>query len=154
MIIFKGENMEFLYIKAFHIMALVSWMAMLFYLPRLFVYHAQHRDIQAYVEIVKKQEWRLYKYIGIPALIFTLLTGLALIALNPDVFKVAVSGLWLHIKLVCVLCLLIYHLMCGYFIKTLGNGSCTKSHRFFRFFNEIPTLLLIIIVILVVCKPI
>ena len=127
---------------------------MLFYLPRLFVYHAQHRDNESFTNIVKLQELRLYKYIGMPALVLTLLTGIAMIVLNPAFLKVSESGLWLHIKLVCVFCLIIYHFMCGYFIKTLGNGSCTKSHKFFRFFNEIPTILLIIIAILAVCKPI
>ncbi|CUU39982.1 MULTISPECIES: protoporphyrinogen oxidase HemJ [Helicobacter] len=146
--------MEFLYIKAFHIIMLVSWMAMLFYLPRLFVYHAQHRDNESFINIVKLQELRLYKYIGMPAFVLTLLTGITMIVLNPVFLKVSESGLWLHIKLVCVFCLIIYHFMCGYFIKTLGNASCTKNHKFFRFFNEIPTILLIIIAILTVCKPI
>lgn len=146
--------MEYMmYIKAFHVIALVSWMAMLFYLPRLFVYHAQYSDNKAYIEIVKIQEIKLYKYIGTPALVLTLLTGLVMIVLHPSLMKVADSGVWLHIKLVCVIMLVVYHIWCGYFIKTLANGSCEKTHKFFRFFNEIPTLLLIVIVILAVCKP-
>ncbi len=145
--------MEYLYIKVLHIVALISWMAMFFYLPRLFVYHAQYADKLEFVEIVKLQEMRLYKYIGLPALVLTLLSGGVMIALNPALFKVADSGLWLHIKLIFVLIFVIYHFVCGYFIKTLDKGTCTKSHTFFRIFNEIPTLLVIVIVFLAVCKP-
>lgn len=145
--------MDYIYIKAFHVVVLVSWMAMLFYLPRLFVYHSQHRSNQAFVEIVKLQERRLYKYIGLPAIILTLLTGIVMIVLNPSLLKVADSGIWLHIKITCVLVLVVYHILCGYFIKTLGDGTCERSHRFFRFFNEIPTILLIVIAFLAVCKP-
>lgn len=145
--------MEYLYIKALHIIALVCWMAMLFYLPRLFVYHAQHSDKAEFVEIVKIQEIKLYKYIGMPAMLVTFATGIMMIALNPSVLKVADSGMWLHIKLTLVLILFIYHVMCGYFIKKLKNTPHTQNHRFFRIFNEVPTILLIIIVILAVCKP-
>ena len=145
--------MEYAYIKAFHIIVLVSWMAMLFYLPRLFVYHAQNRDNEGFVSVVKIQEVKLYKYIGTPAIVLTLLTGIAMITLHPSLLQVATSGIWLHIKLTFVIILVIYHLLCGYFIKTLGNGSCKRSHKFFRFFNEIPTLLVIVIVFLAVCKP-
>lgn len=145
--------MEYLYIKAFHIIALVTWMAMLFYLPRLFVYHAQNRDNVAFVDIVKMQELRLYKYIGTPAIVLTLLTGISMIVLHPALLQVSTSGVWLHIKLTCVIILVVYHLMCGYFIRAFARNDCAKSHKFFRFFNEIPTILLIIIVILAVCKP-
>lgn len=145
--------MEYLYIKAFHIVVLVSWMAMLFYLPRLFVYHATHRDNADFVEIVKLQEIRLFKFIGMPAMVLTLATGVAMIALSPSLLKPADSGIWLHIKLTIVLLLVVYHFACGYFIKTLGNGSCKKSHTFFRIYNEIPTIALIIIAFLAVCKP-
>nr|QGT50361.1 UPF0093 membrane protein [uncultured Helicobacter sp.] len=143
----------YLIVKTLHVIALVCWMAMLFYLPRLFVYHAQNAHKKEFVEVVKIQEMRLYKYIGLPAIVGTLLTGIAMIALNPSWLKVADSGLWLHIKIVFILILVAYHLACGYFIKTLGDESCTKSHKFFRVFNEIPTLLLIIIVFLAIYKP-
>lgn len=143
----------YLVVKALHVIALVCWMAMLFYLPRLFVYHAQNTHKQEFIEVVKIQEMRLYKYIGFPAIVGTLITGITMIILNPSWLKVADSGLWLHIKIVFILILVAYHFACGYFIKTLGDGSCTKSHKFFRVFNEMPTLLLIIIVFLAICKP-
>ena len=91
--------MEFLYIKAFHIIMLVSWMAMLFYLPRLFVYHAQHRDNESFINIVKLQELRLYKYIGMPAFVLTLLTGITMIVLNPVFLKVSES--WSPLQGMC-----------------------------------------------------
>lgn len=142
----------YLAIKAVHIVAIVSWMAMLFYLPRLFVYHAQYANKAEFVEVVKIQEQKLYGFIGVPALILSIASGMALIMANPTLLKVADSGMWLHIKLVCVILLVAYHFWCGYFIKSLAHGSCTKSHKFFRFFNEIPTLLLIAIAALAVCK--
>lgn len=146
--------MLYLGIKTFHIVAMVSWMAMLFYLPRLFVYHAQHKDKPEFIDIVRLQELRLYKYIGNPAMIATFLSGIAMIWLNPALFSVADSGAWLHIKLSFVMLLFIYHIACGYFIKAFAKDNCQKSHKFFRVFNEMPTILLIIIAIFAVCKPI
>ncbi|MRI83919.1 MAG: protoporphyrinogen oxidase HemJ [Nitratiruptor sp.] len=139
------------WILAFHVMAVISWMAMLFYLPRLFVYHVEHRENEGFVQVVKIQEAKLYRYIGIPAFWATLLSGTTLIALNPALFK---SGLWLHIKLSAALALLLYHLSLGFFLKRLAQDRCTKSGRFFRIYNEIPTLLMIIIVTMAVVKPV
>ena len=139
------------WILAFHVMSFISWMAMLFYLPRLYVYHVEHQENRGFVEVVKIQEKKLYSFIGVPAFWATLLSGLAMIALNPALFK---SGLWLHIKLTAVLLMILYHFSLGYFRKKLESGKCTKSGKFFRFYNEIPTILMIIIVIMVVVKPI
>lgn len=143
----------YLYIKVAHIVGIVSWMAMLFYLPRLFVYHAQYVEKGEFVEVVKIQEKKLFWYIGLPALILTLATGSAMIVLNPTLFSVKDSGLWLHIKFMLVMGLVGYHIACGYFISSLASGKCKKSHKFFRIFNEIPTLALIAIALLAVCKP-
>lgn len=142
-----------LWIKVLHIVAIVCWMAMFFYLPRLFVYHAKYKDNAEFVKIVQIQESKLYKVIGTPALAISLLSGALLVAQNPAYIQVAQSGLWLHIKLLAVIALIAYHIACGYFIRSFAKNACQKSHRFFRIFNEIPTILLIIIVILAVFKP-
>ena len=138
------------WILAFHVMSFISWMAMLFYLPRLYVYHTEFKDNYDFVEVVKIQEEKLYNFIGIPAFWATLLSGIAMIAINPALFK---SGLWLHIKLTAALLLILYHFSLGYFRKKLLKDECTKSGKFFRVYNEVPTILMIIIVIMVVVKP-
>jgi len=153
-IIFKkrGDWMEYYnWILAFHVMSFISWMAMLFYLPRLYVYHMEFKDNYDYVEVVKIQEKKLYAFIGVPAFWATLISGLSMIFINPDLFK---SGIWLHIKLTAVALLIVYHFSLGYFRKKLLKDECTKSGKFFRVYNEIPTILMIVIVIMVVIKPI
>ena len=140
----------YFYIKAFHIASFTSWMAMLFYLPRLFVYHAENRDNKGFVSVVCIQERKLYYYIGMPALITTLLTGGALIWLNPAVFS---SGGWLHAKLVVVALLILLHFYCGSLMRALANNVCDKNGKFFRVLNEMPTLALLTIVFLAVVRP-
>lgn len=142
--------MDYMAIKAFHIMAMMSWMAMLFYLPRLFVYHTEHKENEGFVEVVKIQEMKLYRFIGTPAMIATILSGGAMIALNPEMFA---SGGWLHAKLTLALLLIVYHFDCQRHMINLGKGEYTKSGKFYRAYNEIPTLLMIGIVIFVVVKP-
>ncbi len=139
------------WILAFHVMSFMSWMAMLFYQPRLYVYHREHADNEGFVEVVKIQENKLYSFIGVPAMWATILSGTAMIALNPALFQ---SGMWLHIKLTAALLLVAYHFSLGWFKKRLHDGSCTKSGKFFRAYNEVPTILMIVIVIMVVVKPI
>ena len=139
------------WILAFHVMSIISWMAMLFYLPRLFVYHAENIDNEGFVKVVKIQEHKLYYFIGVPALWASVLSGAAMLALNPALFK---AGLWLHIKLTAALLLIAYHFSLRYFLKKFAADACTKSGKFFRAYNEVPTLLMIIIVIMVVVKPI
>jgi len=138
------------WILAFHVMSLISWMAMLFYLPRLFVYHTEHADNSGFVEVVTVQEHKIYHYIGVPAMWATVLSGSAMIALNPGLFQ---SGGWLHAKLTAALLLIVYHFTLGRYKKQLKEGRCTKSGKFFRAYNEVPTLLMIFIVIMVVVKP-
>ncbi len=139
------------WILAFHVMSFMSWMAMLFYQPRLYVYHREHADNDGFIEVVKIQENKLYSFIGVPAMWATIISGTAMLMLNPGLFK---SGMWLHIKLTAAILLVLYHFSLGWFKAKLHAGRCTKSGKFFRAYNEVPTILMIIIVIMVVVKPI
>lgn len=138
-----------LWIKAFHLIAVVCWFAGLFYLPRLFVYHAMSED-QTSRERFKVMERKLYRGIMTPAAIATIALGAWLLSLNPQYYF---SQWWMHAKLVMVGVLLAYHVACWRFLVALRDETSTRSHVFFRFFNELPVLLLIAIVILVVVKP-
>ena len=135
-------------ILAFHIISILSWMAMLFYLPRLFVYHQEHKDKQEFIDIVKIQEFKLYKYIGAPAMWTTILSGAFLIYLNPDLLK----GAWMHAKLSLVILLILYSISLEYFRRKLEQDQCTRSGKFFRAYNEVPTILAILIVTFVILK--
>ena len=137
------------WILTFHVMAFMSWMAMLFYLPRLFVYHIEHGDKKDFVEVVKIQEYKLYKYIGLPAFWATLLSGVAMLILNPILFK---TGGWLHAKLLMVVFLTAYSFSLEYFRVKLANNECKLSGKFFRAYNEVPTFLSILLVTYVVVK--
>jgi len=134
------------WIKAFHVMAIISWMAGLFYLPRLFVYHADARD-EALITTFRIMERRLYRAIMWPAMIASWLAGLALIAI------IGLAHGWLHAKLLMVALLTAYHFLLGGHLRRFATGSERKNARYFRIINEIPTLLMIVIVILVVVKP-
>ena len=139
------------WILAFHVMSVISWMAMLFYLPRLFIYHVEHSDRGAvFTDVIKIQEQKLWKYIGQPAFIASLISGLLMLFLNSSLFE---SGYWIFVKLFAVTLLIAYHFSLNYFRKILFEDRCSKSGKFFRFYNELPTLLMIIIVIMVVVKP-
>ena len=129
----------YIYAKALHFAAFISWMAALFYLPRLFVYHREqeHRGA-AFTEVIKMQELKLYKYIANPACILTFATGLFMLATNFGLLKFA----HMHLKLLLVFALLLYHLSCGRFLKQLARDGCKRSGKFFRFYNEVPTLLM------------
>ena len=138
-----------LWIKSFHIIAMVAWFAGLFYLPRLFVYHADTQD-ELSINRFKVMERRLYYAITWPAGVTTSVLGIILITYNRSYYLQ--SG-WMHAKLFFVVILWIYHLSCGHHLKQFNQNSNSKSAHFFRVFNELPTLLLIAIVILVVTKP-
>lgn len=137
------------WILALHIISVICWYAGLFYLPRLFVYHAMTQD-KAVASQLCVMEHKLYRYIMWPSLIATVISGYALMF---QVFPHAHYPSWLHAKLLCVGVLVLFHLMCGVLGKRLREGRNTYSHRFYRFFNEVPTLLLFAIVLLVVLKP-
>jgi len=137
-------------ILAFHIIAVLSWMSLLFYLPRLFVYHQEHKDKEQFVEVVKIQELKIYKIIGFPAMIATIVSGIMLMIANPDLLKEA----WFHAKLSLLILLIAYSFSLEHFRKQLATNSCTKSGKFFRAYNEVPTILAILIVTYVITKSI
>jgi len=138
------------WILAFHVMSFVSWMAMLFYLPRLFIYHREYADNKAFGEVVEVQEYKLYHYIGVPAMWATILSGSAMLYLNPGIFQ---SGGWMHAKLFFVALLIAYSFSLNKIRKTLKENPYYKTGKYFRVYNEVPTLLMIFIVIMVVVKP-
>jgi putative membrane protein len=138
------------WILAFHVMSFTSWMAMLFYLPRLFIYHREHADNKAFGEVVRIQEYKLYKYIGLPAMWATILSGSAMLYLNPGIFQ---SGGWMHAKLFFLAFLIAYSFSLEKIRKRLIEDPYYKTGKYFRFYNEVPTLLMIGIVIMVVVKP-
>ena len=132
----------------FHVLSFISWFAVLFYLPRLYVYHAEHADNAGFIEVVKIMEFKLFKYIGVPAMWATILSGSYL----ADEFGF-VGTTWLYLKVFFVTLLVIYFLSLGVIRTKLLEDSCTKSGKFFRVYNEIPTLLMLVIIAMVVFKP-
>lgn len=139
------------WILTFHIMAFMSWMAMLFYQPRLYVYHVENMSKKDFVEVVKIQEYKMYKYIGLPAEIATILSGIWMLIINPYLLDLEASA-FMYAKIVVLLILIAYSHSLEYFRKQLENGTCTKSGNFFRAYNEVPTLLSILIVGYVITK--
>lgn len=135
----------------FHILALISWFAVLFYLPRLFVYHAENGTNHGFVKVVEVMEMKIYRYIGVPAFWATLISGAALIMLYPT--NIFATGGWLHAKLTLVAILTAYFFSLGHYRLKLKENTAYKSGKFFRFYNEVPTLLLMGIVALVIVKP-
>ena len=131
--------------------AVVSWMAGLLYLPRIFVYHVESKEKKVVTDLFKVMERKLFFYIMQPAMILTWIFGLILIYLNGvEIF----SQLWMQIKIVLVVLLTIYNAYLGRCLFALKNSTNTRSARFFRIINEIPTLILIIVVFLAIFKPI
>lgn len=139
-----------LWIKAFHIISVITWFAAIFYLPRLFVYHAMAED-KLSIERFKVMESKLYNGIMTPSAIATLAFGFWLLSYGS--FNHWLAGKWLIAKLCLVVITLIYHGWCGYTIKQFKNDNNTHSHRYFRLMNELPVFLMAPIVILVVVKP-
>lgn len=137
------------WLLAFHVIALMSWMAMLFYLPRLFVYHVEHAEKKAFVEVVKIQEYKIYKYIGLPAFWATLASGLGMILADPQLLS---SGGWIYAKFTVLIALALYSFSLEKYRLELAHDTCTKSGKFFRAYNEVPTALAILIVGYVVTK--
>jgi protoporphyrinogen IX oxidase len=138
-----------LWVLSFHIIFMVAWFAGLFYLPRLFVYHAASNDTVS-LDRFKVMERKLYRFIMTPAAILTTVFGLWLLIANWSFYMQAD---WLHAKLLLVVVLWAYHLYCGHLVKIFRMDHNHLSEKFYRFFNEIPTLLLIAIVILTIVKP-
>ena len=147
-----------LYLKAFHIISLVAWFSGLFYLPRLFVYHSEIAPASdpnfVHYNRFCTMEYKLYKYITTPAAILTTILGLTLLYnyLVMDLISMKSAG-WLHTKLLLVAGLWGYHLYCGSLVSKFKNKTNKYGSKFYRWFNEIPTLFLVGIVILTVVKP-
>lgn len=135
-----------LWVKSFHIVFMVTWFAGLFYLPRLFVYHAMSMDAPS-IERFKIMERKLYYGIMTPGGVITVILGLWLW------LGYGISGGWLYAKLALVAVLIAYHLWCGKLLADFRHDRNTKSHVWYRWFNEFPVLILIAVVILVVVKP-
>ena len=138
-----------LWFKAFHIISMVCWFAALFYLPRLFVYHAMSDDSIS-IERFKVMERKQYRGIGTPSMIATFVFGAILVGYAPDYYF---SSPWFHVKLTLVIILAAYHGYCGKLVKRFATDDNTKGHVYFRWFNEFPVLILLAVVILVVVKP-
>ncbi len=140
-----------LWLKAFHVIFMVTWFAALFYLPRLFVYHAMiDADDERGEARLRTMERKLFRGIMTPAGVLTVISGLALIA---GYGSVTLHWGWLHVKLVLVALLLGYHVWCGFLLRDFARGTNRHDHVWYRIFNEAPTLLLVAIVILAVVRP-
>ena len=142
---------SYLLFKSLHLIAVISWMAGLLYLPRIFVYHVENINDQHSTNIFKIMEKKLYFYIMIPAMILSWIFGLILIfIIGLDVL----SATWIQLKLTFVVLLTFYNFYLGHCLKNLAFEQNNKTSKFFRIINEIPTILLILIVFVVVFKPI
>ena len=138
----------FPWIKAFHIIFVITWFAGLFYLPRLFVHHAM-TDNQTCNERFKIMERKLYRFTS-PSMALTIVLGSLLLISNWSAY---VSAGWFYVKLFFIILLIIYHFWCGKLVKAFANDMNTKSHMWYRWFNEAPVIALFVIVIIVVVKP-
>jgi putative membrane protein len=139
----------YLLFKSLHLIAVISWMAGLLYLPRIFVYHSEaSHDLQK--QLFKTMERKLYNYIMMPAMLLSWLFGALLIhSLGFNIFQ----ELWMQIKVVSVLILTHYHFILGRYLQDFATDNNRKSSRFFRIINEVPTIILIVVVFVVVFKP-
>ncbi len=146
-----GDFLSMLWLKAFHIIFMVTWFAGLFYLPRLYVYHAQTND-DISIERFKIMERKLFWGIMTPGAIITVVLGVALIMALGGV-DYLMSAAWLQAKLILIAVLVIYHVWCGKLLINFKNNDNQHSHVWYRWFNEFPVFLITPIVILVVVKP-
>ena len=142
---------SYLLFKSLHLIALISWMAGLLYLPRIFVYHVENKAKKEATDIFEVMEKRLFFYIMRPAMIFTWVFGLILIYLNGTEI---LSQLWMQIKIILVIFLSVYNDYLGKCLLSLKNNTNSKSSKFYRIINEIPTIILIFVVFLVIFKPV
>lgn len=136
----------YLILKSLHLISMVAWFAGLFYLPRLFVYHVEHPAAAPTLTIM---EHKLARYIMLPAAVATFVFGLAMVLVSPEIMQMG----WLHAKLGLVLLLVAYHASLELFRTDFATGRNTKSGKFFRMYNEVPTLILIAVIFLAVLKP-
>ena len=140
----------YLFLKSLHLIAVISWMAGLLYLPRIFVYHVENFEKKEITDIFEIMEKRLFIYIMRPAMLFSWIFGIALIYINGlDVL----TNLWMQLKLLLVITLSIYHEYLGKCLNHLKNRTNTKTSKYYRYLNEVPTVLLILIIFIVIIKP-
>ncbi len=140
----------YLVIKSLHLISAISWMAGLLYLPRIFVYHVENFEKKETTDVFEVMEKRLYNYIMRPAMLLSWIFGIILIYLNGmDILY----SFWMQLKLILVIVLTIYHEYLGKCLASLKNKTNTKSSKFYRYINEVPTVLLILIVFIVIIKP-
>ncbi|MFT5483462.1 MAG: putative membrane protein [Halieaceae bacterium] len=137
-----------LWLKAFHIIAVVCWFAGIFYLPRILVYYAKSEHLETRTQLAV-MAGKLYRFVT-PIAVIALGLGVALVWQNPGYYLAAA---WLQLKLVGVLALIIYHVVCGVYVARVARGECEKTHVFYRVFNEVPVIFLVMIVILAVVRP-
>ena len=140
----------YLIIKSLHLIAVISWMAGLLYLPRIFVYHVENFEKKEVTSIFETMEKRLYNFIMRPAMLFSWIFGIVLIYLNG---LGVLTSLWIQIKLVLVIILSGYNDYLGKCMIKLKNRTNSKTSKFYRYLNEVPTILLILIVFVVIIKP-
>lgn len=138
-----------LWVKAFHIISVITWFAALFYLPRLFIYHSMSDD-QESVERFKVMEGKLYRSIMMPSFVLATVSGTWIVI---DSWVFYSTQYWLHAKLTLAVLLIAYHFYCGYLLSVFKADKNTYSHIFYRWFNEFSVLILVAIVILVVVRP-
>ena len=141
----------YLLFKSLHLIAVISWMAGLLYLPRIFVYHSQNNTQTIISEVFKVMEKKLFYYIMTPAMILSWVFGLILIH---EIGFDKLGQKWMVLKLIFVVLLTLYHLYLGKILSQFKLDSNKHSHKFYRYINEIPTLLLILIIFVVIFKPI
>ena len=141
----------YLLFKSLHLIAVISWMAGLLYLPRIFVYHSQYNDKQLVSDVFKVMEKKLFFYIMTPAMTLSWIFGLLLIH---EIGFDQLGQNWMILKLVFVIILTLYHFYLGKILEQFKLDFNKHSHKYYRFINEIPTLLLILIIFVVIFKPI
>ena len=139
----------YLLFKSLHLIAIISWMAGLLYLPRIFVYHSE-ADHESQKKIFKTMERKLYNYIMMPAMLLSWLFGILLIhSLGFEIL----SELWMQIKTIAVIILTYYHFTLGKYLNDFASENNQKTSKFFRIYNEIPTIILIVVIFVVIFKP-
>ena len=141
---------SYLLFKSLHLIAVISWMAGILYLPRIFVYHSENNN-EIISNVFKTMERKLFYYIMTPAMVLSWLFGLILIH---EIGFGQLASLWLQLKLILVIILTGYHFYLGSLLNQFNLDQNRKSSKFYRYINEIPTLLLILIIFIVIFKPI
>ena len=142
---------SYLLFKSLHLIAVISWMVGLLYLPRIFVYHVENNEKKQATDIFEIMEKKLYFYIMRPAMILTWLFGIILIYINGVEI---LSQTWIQIKVILVILLSVFHEYLGRCLYSLKNNTNTRSTKYFRTINEIPTIILILVIFIVIFKPI